>query len=176
MGGGVPRGLWFQNRLYAWLISASVTFGRLALVALFRRCASTTALPGNSEYCRKGTWWVPALYKVCLWALLTRWRWTLVSTRASVVVVPILPAPCASPALSKHGVGVEPLFLGIFGSTVFVVPYITWCSETFHRTLPPDDVFFDVILSHSCYFPSITNRHLHLRDLRDVGDHVCLAS
>ena len=46
--------------------------------------------------------------------------------------------------------------------------------KTVYHTLPPDDVCFDVILSHSCYFPSTAYRHLHLRDLLDVGDHVCL--
>jgi len=74
------------------------------------------------------------------------------------------------------GVGVEPLFLGIFGTTVFVVPDVTWGLKTVYHTLPPNDVCFDVILSHSCYFPSTAYRHLHLRDLLDVGDHVCLPS
>ena len=36
------------------------------------------------------------------------------------------PPPCTSRALSKHGVGVVPLFLGIFGTTGFVVPDVTW--------------------------------------------------
>ena len=84
------------------------------------------------------------------------------------------PPPCASTALSKHGVGVELPFLGIFGTTVFVVPDVTWGLKTVYHTLPPHDVCFDVILSHSCYFPSTAYRHLHLRDLLDVGDHVCL--
>ena len=48
--------------------------------------------------------------------------------------------------------------------------------KTVYHTLPPNDVCFDVILSHSCYFPSTAYRHLHLRDLLDVGDHVCLPS
>ena len=86
------------------------------------------------------------------------------------------PPPCASTALSKHGVGVEPPFLGICGTTVFVVPDVTWSLKPFYHTLPPDDVCFDVILSHSCYFPSTAYRHLHLRDLLDVGSHVCLPS
>ena len=86
------------------------------------------------------------------------------------------PPPCTSTALSKHGVGVEPLFLGIFGTTVFVVPYVTWGLKTVYHTLPPDDVCFDVILSHSCYSPSTAYHHLHLRDLLDVGGHVCLPS
>ena len=59
------------------------------------------------------------------------------------------PPPCASTALSKHGVGVEPLFLGISGTTVLGVPDVTWGSKTVYHTLPPDDVCFDVILSHS---------------------------
>jgi hypothetical protein len=46
-------------------------------------------------------------------------------------------------------VGVEPLFLGIFGTTVFVVPDVTWGLKTVYHTLPADDVCFDVILSHS---------------------------
>ena len=57
--------------------------------------------------------------------------------------------PCASTALSKHGVGVEPLFLGIFGTTAFVVPDVTWCLKTFYHTLPPDNVCFDVMLRYS---------------------------
>jgi hypothetical protein len=56
--------------------------------------------------------------------------------------------PCASTALSKHRVG-ELLFLGIFGTTVFGVPDVTWGLKTFYPTLPPNDVCFDVILSHS---------------------------
>ena len=83
------------------------------------------------------------------------------------------PPPCA---LSKHGVGVELPFLGIFGTAVFVVPDVTWGLKTVYHTLPPDDVCFDMILSHSCSFPSTACRHLHLRDLLDVGDHVCLPS
>ena len=59
------------------------------------------------------------------------------------------PPPGASMALSKHGVGVEPLFLGIFGTTVFVVPDVTWGLKTVYHTLPLDDVCFDVILSQS---------------------------
>ena len=59
------------------------------------------------------------------------------------------PPPCAGTALSKHGVDVEPLFLGIFGTTVFVVPYVTWGLKTFYRTLPPNDVYFEVILRYS---------------------------
>ena len=59
------------------------------------------------------------------------------------------PPPCTSTALSKHGVGVEPRFLGILGTTVFVVPDVTWGLKTVYHTLPPDDVCFDVILSHS---------------------------
>ena len=86
------------------------------------------------------------------------------------------PPPCASTAWSKHGVGIEPPFLGIFGTTVFVVPDVTWGLKTVYHTLPPDDVCFDMILSHSCSFPSTAYRHLHLRDLLDVGDHVCLPS
>ena len=72
--------------------------------------------------------------------------------------------------------GVEPLFLGIFGTTVFVVPDVTWGLKTVYHTLPPDDVCFDVIASHSRYFPSTVYCHLHLRDLLDVGNHVCLPS
>ena len=100
-------------------------------------------------------------------------------TRCAVCATPnrsTPPPPCASTALSKHGVGVEPLFLGIFGTTVFVVPNVTWGLDTLYHTLPTDDVCFDVILSHSCYFPSTAYRHLHLRALLDVGSHVCLPS
>ena len=86
------------------------------------------------------------------------------------------PPPCASTACSKHGVGIEPPFLGIFGTTVFVVPDVTWGLKTVYHTLPPDDVCFDMILSHSCSFPSTAYCHLHLRHLLDVGDHVCLPS
>ena len=57
--------------------------------------------------------------------------------------------PCANTALSKHGVGVELLFFGIFRTTVFVVLDVTWRLKTFYRTLPSNDVCFDVILSHS---------------------------
>ena len=89
---------------------------------------------------------------------------------------PTPPPPYASTALSMHGVGVELPFLGIFGTTVFVVPDVTWGLKTVYHTLPPDDVCFDMILSHSCSFPSTACRHLHLRDLLDVGDHVCLPS
>ena len=32
---------------------------------------------------------------------------------------PLPPPPCASKDLSKHGVGIEPLFLVFFGTTVF---------------------------------------------------------
>ena len=86
------------------------------------------------------------------------------------------PPPCASTALSKPGVGVEPLFLGIFGTTVFEVSDVARDLNTFYRTLPPDNVCFDVILSHSCYSPSTAYHHLHLRALLDVGSHVCLPS
>ena len=51
--------------------------------------------------------------------------------------------------MAKHGVGVEPLFIGIFGATVLGVPDVTWSLKTFYNTLPPNDVCFDVILSHS---------------------------
>ena len=47
------------------------------------------------------------------------------------------PPPCASTALSKHRVGVEPLFLGVFGTTAFVVPDVTWGLKAFYHTLPP---------------------------------------
>ena len=53
-----------------------------------------------------------------------------------------------------------------------MVPHVTWGLKTVYHTLPPNDV----CLSHSCYFPSTAYRHLHLRDLLDVGDHVCLPS
>ena len=59
------------------------------------------------------------------------------------------PPPCASTALSKHGVGVEPLFLRIFGTIVFVFSDVTWVLKTIYDTLQPDDVCFEVILSHS---------------------------
>ena len=52
------------------------------------------------------------------------------------------PPPYASTALSKHGVGVELPFVGIFGTTVFVVPDVTWGLKTVYHTLPPDDVCF----------------------------------
>ena len=39
--------------------------------------------------------------------------------------------------------------VGIFGTTVFVVSDVTWGLKTFYRTLPPNDVCLDVILSHS---------------------------
>ena len=86
------------------------------------------------------------------------------------------PPPCASTALSKQGVGVELLFLGIFGTTVFVVPDVTWGLKTFYRTLPPNDVCFDMILRHFWYPPSTAYHRLHLRALLDVGGHVCLPS
>ena len=37
----------------------------------------------------------------------------------------------------------------IFGTTVLGVPHVTWGLKTFYHTLPPNDVCFDVILSHS---------------------------
>ena len=57
-----------------------------------------------------------------------------------------------------------------------MVPDVTWGLKTFYRTLPPNDVCFDVILRHSRYSPSTAYHHLHLRALRDVGGHVCLPS
>ena len=59
------------------------------------------------------------------------------------------PPPCASTALWKHRVGVERLFLGLLGTTVFVVPDVTWGLKPLHRTLPPDDFCVDELLSHS---------------------------
>ena len=72
------------------------------------------------------------------------------------------PPPCASTALSKHRVvrtviscrwdtggdghhrimakhrvGVETLFLGTFGTTVFVVPDVRWGLKPFYHTLQP---------------------------------------
>ena len=88
-----------------------------------------------------------------------------------LAIVPPLPLAQARPCLSTGW----PLFLGIFGTTVFVVPDVTWGLKTVYHTLPPDDVVL-MILSHSRYFPSTAYRHLHLRDLLDVGDHVCLPS
>ena len=67
--------------------------------------------------------------------------------RLDVLCTP--PPPCASTALSEHGVGVEPLVLGIFGTTVFVVPDVTWGLKSFYHTLPRTGVCFDVILRHS---------------------------
>ena len=78
--------------------------------------------------------------------------------------------PCASTALSKHAVGVEPLFEGIFGTSVFVVPHVRRGLK--HRTLQANGVCFDVILNHSCCSPSTAYHHLPLRALPDVGGHV----
>ena len=78
------------------------------------------------------------------------------------------PPPCASTALSRHRVGVEPLFSGIFGTSVFVVPHVRWGLKPFYRTLQSNDVCFDAILSHSCCSPSTAHDHLHLRALLDV--------
>ena len=102
------------------------------------------------------------------------------------------PPPCASTALSKHRVvrtviscrwdtwgdghrrimakhrvGVETLFLGNFGTTVFVVPDVRWGLKPFYHTLQP------VILSQSRYSPSTACHHLHLLEM---GGHVRLPS
>ena len=37
------------------------------------------------------------------------------------------PPPCASMDLSKHGMGVEPLFCGFFGTAVFCGTTLLWC-------------------------------------------------
>ena len=57
--------------------------------------------------------------------------------------LPPLPLAQARPCLS-----VEPLFLRIFGTIVFVVSDVTWVLKTIYHTLQPDDVCFEVILSH----------------------------
>ena len=51
--------------------------------------------------------------------------------------------------MAKHGLGVEALFLGILGTTILGVQHITWGLKPFYQTLPPNDVCFDAILSHS---------------------------
>ena len=69
--------------------------------------------------------------------------------------------------MAKHRVGVETLFLGNFGTTVFVVPDVRWGLKPFYHTLQP------VILSQSRYSPSTGCHYLHLLEM---GGHVRLPS
>ena len=76
--------------------------------------------------------------------------------------------------MAQHGLGVEHLLLVIFGTTVSVVPYVKYGLQTFYHTLPPNDVCFDLIVSHCLSSPCTAYHHLYLRALLDGGSHVCL--
>jgi len=67
-----------------------------------------------------------------------------------VEIRPYPPSP-----LRKHGLveaqggRLNRCFLGIFETTVFGVPDVRLGLKPFYRTLPPDAICFEVILSHS---------------------------
>ena len=62
--------------------------------------------------------------------------------------LPSLPLAQAPPCLSA-GVGVEPLFLGIFGIHCFCGPTCKMGFDPFYGALQPTDVCFDEFVSHS---------------------------